>query len=339
MKVYQAEINDGALFALILIEPNEIQTDDDGSVKDSQLEEAIFNAIISLANIKELNLLYTTVLDVDEQEDGSVMFSLEAVIAPKVLLGPYKELYVTPKPEELFEDAALKLAAQFVEADIPGLLVQKELEGMIASTKAKIFREPYLNVLSDVHTILLDIYIKEDDAPDKDILWQRAIETMGEEAGFSPEDLTSEDIHISIVEALKDYGLQKEGLSESVGRAAEKRAYERENMSPDDMAAQIFDTYLHTLRKTEDQWRNEMLQEALFQAKLHLMLDAIAEKEYLTVTEDELSKNLLSISGQFGLSVEDISREIDVEAVRYHLTREKAIKLVVESSKRVSGWD
>jgi len=26
MKVYQAEINDGALFALILIEPNEIQT-------------------------------------------------------------------------------------------------------------------------------------------------------------------------------------------------------------------------------------------------------------------------------------------------------------------------
>ena len=43
------------------------------------------------------------------------------------------------------------------------------------------------------------------------------------------------------------------------------------------MAAQIFDTYLHTLGKTEEQWRNEMLQEALFQAKIHLMLDAIAE--------------------------------------------------------------
>ena len=60
-------------------------------------------------------------------------------------------------------------------------------------------------------------------------------------------------------------------------------------------------------------------------------MDAVADKEKLTVTDEELEKGLTETAEQYQMSREDFEKEIkDKELFKYDLLMKKAMKVVTE---------
>lgn len=81
--------------------------------------------------------------------------------------------------------------------------------------------------------------------------------------------------------------------------------------------------------------RQKLTAEALELSKRNLLLDAVAEAEKIPVSEDEVETGVLELAEAFGVTAEAVKAEIGDEAIRFHLRREKARKLIVASARRL----
>jgi len=87
------------------------------------------------------------------------------------------------------------------------------------------------------------------------------------------------------------------------------------------------DQYLKMVRKTREEYLKEMEPDAEKQVKRQLMLDAVADKENIEVTDAELNA-LFDLYAQIGQNVQRTDAQI--RALRAGLRREKALSRLIE---------
>lgn len=88
------------------------------------------------------------------------------------------------------------------------------------------------------------------------------------------------------------------------------------------------ETWLATQGKTFDEYRNELRQDAERTLKLRLILEAIAEREGITVSDDELSQ---LVSGEQELSEENLS------SLRRQLLEQKVMDLILTTAEWIES--
>ncbi len=99
--------------------------------------------------------------------------------------------------------------------------------------------------------------------------------------------------------------------------------------------------YLKMIGKTQEEMMKEMLPMAASKVKTDLVLEAIAKKENITVTPEELTEKMTEIGKMYGMDLakleEELNKNNNFENFKANLNvdimMEKAIDLVVASSK------
>lgn len=90
--------------------------------------------------------------------------------------------------------------------------------------------------------------------------------------------------------------------------------------------------YLESHGISEKKLRADCRRSALHDIRIRCTLTAIARKENIAVTEDEMKKEAEKISKEYGLPVEDVMGAISMDELKDGLLREKAADLIVNSA-------
>ena len=93
-------------------------------------------------------------------------------------------------------------------------------------------------------------------------------------------------------------------------------------------------TYLQYTGSTLDALRENFKPRAEKQIKMRLALEKIAEKENLEVSEEEINKELETLSTAYNMPVDQIKAYIDPEDIKNDLLARKAMDLVKASVKK-----
>ena len=93
--------------------------------------------------------------------------------------------------------------------------------------------------------------------------------------------------------------------------------------------------YLKFTNANIEDFKKTLEPEANKRIGYRLMMDAIVEKEKLTVSDEELDKGIKEAAEQYGMSVEDFLKEIGTkELFKYDLLMRKAMKIVTAEEKK-----
>ena len=91
------------------------------------------------------------------------------------------------------------------------------------------------------------------------------------------------------------------------------------------------DDYLKYTNSNLDDFKGTLKDEANRRVGYRLVMDAVADKEKLEVTDEELQKGLEETAQQYQMSKEDFIKEIkDQELFKYDLLMKKAMKVITE---------
>lgn len=331
MKVYDLQNEKGNICALILVESREIEQQEGDD--NEKLTRAMTDAIMSLADSTGQKFMFTRILSYDEQEDGAVMVRFETAAAPQVKLGRYRGLEVPGGGDgEGFAEKALALAAEHIDAEVPGMIVERELDALLLEKKSAVLSDRRLNLLTDIHKILEE-GIREV-TPDyrKDELWQQAEETVELYFGPGRGELSMDQMISAAVNVLSLYGKITDSLCARLAQIIESRLDEREKLTGEALADQVFEAYLHVSGFSMEQWLEQNRPEALARTRRNLTLDAVADAEDLTVSDAEVQEELERLAQEYELSPDRIRQMVGEDALRFDLRRNKAKKLIADSA-------
>lgn len=330
MRVYDFKNDHGNIHALILVESADMQQDP-AKISDDDLQLVISGAIMSLAETKGLKLMFTKILSYDEQDDGAIMLSFEAAAAPEVKLGQYKGIKVPSGYQgEAFAEKAVQLAAENIDAEVPSLIVDHELELVKKEKKSEVLDDLRLNLITDIHEILEQAVHEVTPDYRKDEIWAQAIETTDTYYGGSGRpDMSMDNMVSSIANVLSFYGPITDDLCATIAKIINKRMEERDKLTAESLADQVFETYLHIKGFDEEQWELQHHQTALERTRQNLLLEAVAEAEGLEVTDEAVASEITSIAQEFEITPDEVRQIVSEEAIRYQLRRDSAEQLIV----------
>ena len=96
------------------------------------------------------------------------------------------------------------------------------------------------------------------------------------------------------------------------------------------------ETYFQISGQDESQLREQMKDDAEARVRTNLTLTAIADKEDIEVSEEDIDKELEKMSEQFNISVEDIKNTLgNTDIVKNDVRIQKVIDLLVDEAKLV----
>lgn len=335
MKIYDFTNEKGNITALILIERTEIESCE-AEHGEFAVEQAITNAILSIADRFELTFMFTKVLSCDVQEDGAAMVRFETAAAPEVALGQYRGLCVPScEDPDAFADKAVALAAEQISAEVPAMIVERELDALLNEKKSSVLQNVHLNLLTDIHKILEETVRDVSCDWDKDLLWKQAVETTELYFGAGKPELSLDHMVSAVVNVLSLYGKVDDPILVRVTNTVEHRMTEREKLTGEALAEQVFETYLRLSDFSREQWFENNRPEALARTRQNLTLDAIAQVESITVSDGEVQEQIRSFAEEFSLDEAQVREIVSEDALRYDLRRSKARKLVADSAIRI----
>lgn len=99
------------------------------------------------------------------------------------------------------------------------------------------------------------------------------------------------------------------------------------------MQGMSFDMYLQYSGMSMEAYRETLRDSAIKQVKIRLALEAIAKKENLEVTDEELEAEYAKFAEQYGMEVEKIKELVPAEGLRGDLLNEKALKFIKDNAK------
>ncbi len=99
------------------------------------------------------------------------------------------------------------------------------------------------------------------------------------------------------------------------------------------MQGMSLELYLQYTGMTMEAYRDTLRDAAVKQVKIRLALEAIAKKEGLVVTDEELEAEFAKFAEQYGMEVEKIKEVVPAEGLRGDLLNEKALAFVKENAK------
>ena len=92
------------------------------------------------------------------------------------------------------------------------------------------------------------------------------------------------------------------------------------------------DLYTQVTGMTMEQIREQMAVDAKSKVNVRLVLEAIAAKENLEVSEDDINTEMETIAKTYNMEVEKVKQLISNDAVSYDLRMRKALELIKDSA-------
>lgn len=326
MKIYTVSVENGCVEALLLIEARE-------AARWQNVETAVNAAIAQFAKEKNLGLLlFPRVLDLDEQEDGAILLHFEAALKPEIHLGQYKGLRTgVPGTEGERFAAALNIATENTSVTIPALIVERRLEQMVMQRRSDVLESVSYNTLADVYEILKSCNEELEIPQSPENIWAKAMDAAAKLSGGEVPHST--DGFLSLL-ALSLYGEDFDDKKlHTLADAIDRRLRRKQEIDAETAADELFELYLRTRNQSLEDWKEEHRATAAELTRTELMLDAVAEREGLTVSREDLEKKLAALSAQYGITAEEVLSLAGEENLRFQILRSKSSNLIVQSAE------
>lgn len=269
-------------------------------------------------------------------ENGGVTFSIKAYMYPDIEPGQYRDICVPFRrngEQEQFEKAVLQKACENMKGEIPPHMIEQKLDSVIAREKMNIAGEAIYHLLADVLVILKEAYNAAGVARPLVQVRREAmdlmLQTVSEEHAADWQSFFRDEITVMA----ERYHVLPENFGQQLDNIIDSRMKNKSVMKHDDLIDEVFSAYLGSLELTEEQWKNQRQIQAAKEVCLDLLLDAVAEKEKLEITDAEIRHAVEGIAAQCGVEPEEAEAELDRKALEWKLLRDKAAALVLDSAK------
>lgn len=266
---------------------------------------------------------------------GGADFTVICGIYPKVTLGEYKGITVDAKRSdgEAFTAAALTAACLGMNAEVPEAMVRQKLDSILAGEKMRVAQDPIYSVLADFTAILDEAYRHSDVTRSCAQVQSEALDVMLQTVSRDNRELSPVKLHQLIRELVEHYRIVPRSFDETLDSIISERGTKKRAMTDDEKINDAFAAYLGSVNQTEEMWRKDNMRRAEDAARFDLLLNAVAEKERLDVSEAELAALMRDIAESAGLEVDDVIAAVEPQPLREQLLRDKARELIVSSAK------
>ncbi len=327
MKILSWEKNGGDLRATILCEAADL-------ARFGGAREAVEGCIRLFAEEKSLGeLALMRVTRMDNGEDGSVEFDFDAAIPPAVQLGQYLGLEVYVPSDEEPDLHVLRAAAERMQVEIPETYISRKTDGLMRRRMEDVAQRTGFVTLADMAAILRSV----DDAlslgRSGEELWDMAVAAADEMSGARLRAHSTEETVGIIAEAL--FGEGAEDRNGAIGNALRQRAEEKRRTSPETLAGECFACYLRMAGKTEQSLREEFREQATELVRFDLLIEEVARREGLEISDEEFDAALETIAGMYDMHPAEVLQQIGAKVLRGQLLRDKARAMIVDSAKRI----
>ena len=131
------------------------------------------------------------------------------------------------------------------------------------------------------------------------------------------------------------YGDGAEDRNGAIENALRLRAEEKQRTKPETLAEECFSCYLRMAGKTEESLREEFRDDATELVRFDLLIDEVARREGLEVSDEEFDAALETIAGMYDMHPAEVLQIVGAAALRDRLRRDKARAMIVDSAKRI----
>ena len=116
---------------------------------------------------------------------------------------------------------------------------------------------------------------------------------------------------------------------ERIQKIMERRSQKKSAMQPDERISEAFTAYLGSLDMDETSWRRQNHEQAMHSARLDLLLNTVAEREGLTVSEEELADVIRRIAEETLMEPEEVRARVELSPIKEQILRDKARELIL----------
>ena len=327
MKILSFERNGGDLRATILCEAS-----DRGRFGGAR--ETVEGCIRLFAEEKGLpQPALPRVTRMDETADGGLEFDFDAAVPPVVELGQYLGLEVYVPSDEAPDLHVLRAAAERMKVEIPETYISRKTDGLIGQRLEDVAQRTGFVTLADMAAILRRVDAALALGRSDDELWDAAVAAADEMSGAQLRAHSiAETVEIIAAALFGEGAKDRDGAIEN---ALRQRAEEKQRTNPETLAEECFACYLRMAGKTEESLRAEFRADATELVRFDLLIDEVARREGLEVSDEEFDAALETIAGMYDMHPAEVLQLVGAAALRDRLRRDKARAMIVDSAKRI----
>ena len=327
MKILSFERNGGDLRATILCEAS-----DRG--RFGGVRETVEGCIRLFAEEKGLpQPALPRVTRMDETADGGLEFDFDAAVPPVVELGQYLGLEVYVPSDEAPDLHVLRAAAERMKVEIPETYISRKTDGLMGQRLEDVAQRTGFVTLADMAAILRRVDAALALGRSDDELWDAAVAAADEMSGAQLRaHSVGETVEIIAAALFGEGAKDRDGAIEN---ALRQRAEEKQRTNPETLAEECFACYLRMAGKTEESLRAELRADATELVRFDLLIDEVARREGLEVSNEEFDAALETIAGMYDMHPAEVLQLVGAAALRDRLRRDKARAMIVDSAKRI----
>ena len=326
MKILHCEIAGGDVRATLLAEAEDI-------ARFGGVRAAVEGCIRGLSAEKELPALaLPRVTRMDERGDGALEFDFDAAVPPRVELGKYLGLEVYVPSDEEPDLPVLLAAIEELRAEIPETYISRKIDGLMRQRMEDVVKRPAFSALTDMYAVLRAANEALGCGRTDDELWDMALAAADEANGSRFRARSEEDIVSAAAAALFPEGVEERKV-ETVADCLARRAEEKRGKTLEQLAEESFASYLRMAGKTMDALREEFRPQATDLVRIDLLIDEVARREKLTLSDEELNAALEKIAELYDMPKEKVLELIGEAPLRAQLIRDKARAMIVDSAE------
>ena len=327
MKILSCERTGGDLRATLLCEASD-------RAHFGGVREAVEGCIRLFSEEKGLGqLALPRVTRMDESGDGGVEFDFDAAVPPVVELGQYLGLEVYVPSDEAPDLHVLRAAAERMNVEIPETYISRKIDGLMRQRLEDVAQRTGFVTLADMAAILRRVDAALALGRSDDELWDAAVAAADEMSGAQLRAHSVAETVGIIAAAL--YGEGAEDRNGAIENALRLRAEEKQRTKPETLAEECFSCYLRMAGKTEESLREEFRDDATELVRFDLLIDEVARREGLEVSDEEFDAALETIAGMYDMHPAEVLQIVGAAALRDRLRRDKARAMIVDSAKRI----
>lgn len=326
MKILSCEIRGGDVRATLLAEAED-------AARFGGVRAAVEGCIRAFAAENGLPpLALPRVTRMDERADGEVEFDFDAAVPPKVELGKYLGLEVYVPSDETPDLPVLLAASETLRAEIPETYVSRKIDGLVRQRMEDVVRRPVFSALTDMYAVLRAADAALHCGRSDGELWDMALAAADEANGSRFRARSAEDIVNAAAAALFPEGAEERKI-EVVADCLARRAEDKRGRSLEQLAEESFASYLRMAGKTMDSLREEFRPQATDLVRIDLLIDEVARREGLAISDEEFDGALAKIAEMYDMQPGEVLAGIGEEVLRAQLLRDKARAMIVDSAK------
>ena len=327
MKILSFERNGGDLRATIMCEAS-----DRG--RFGGVRETVEGCIRLFAEEKGLpQPALPRVTRMDETADGGLEFDFDAAVPPVVELGQYLGLEVYVPSDEAPDLHVLRAAAERMKVEIPETYISRKTDGLMGQRLEDVAQRTGFVTLADMAAILRRVDAALALGRSDDELWDAAVAAADEMSGAQLRAHSiAETVEIIAAALFGEGAKDRDGAIEN---ALRQRAEEKQRTNPETLAEECFACYLRMAGKTEESLRAEFRADATELVRFDLLIDEVARREGLEVSDEEFDAALETIAGMYDMHPAEVLQLVGAAALRDRLRRDKARAMIVDSAKRI----